>query len=260
MKRFSIVLSLWWLVLSAHPVDIPELSDLKSLSLGRVRALSEGTLNPSFLSFLTKKRFSFSVVNHYQIKELNTFGLYTLLPNPILDASIQMAEFGYDDFQQWRVQAGLSKKIFTEFSVGINLYYKGVTGAFEGDFPAVVGSGTGMNWQAKPNLRCAVLAESILVHTGEKLFRLAMGCEWAVAPDCDLLIEYATNFHDISRLSLGIDYELLDTFTIRAGCYTQRFTPTFGLSFPIKHLIVELACDRHDYLGYHTGIGLSYEF
>lgn len=259
MKRLQIVVFLLYSTVSGYAV-LPEAPDAKSLSMGRVRALSETALNPSSLSFLEKGAAGFTVMNHYQIAELNTFSAFGMFPNKYLDAAVRLSQFGFEDYREWAAQAGVSKRLLPMLSVGASIHYQCVTGVYDEDVPSVTGVDLGVTLRLMPDLRCALLYESLATNADKIRGLFSSGLDYRVAPSCHLLAEYATDFGDITRLSFGIDYELMDSFYIRTGCYTQDFTPTFGLSFTWNRFTADVACDRHAHLGYSTSLGLSCQF
>ena len=237
----------------------PDVTDVKSLALGRLRALSETAVNPASLSSLDSAQVGMAVMNYFQIEELNSYTAYGLFPNSYLDAALRLSGFGYEDYRQWCIHGSFSKKINAKLSVGIGIHYDLTSGTYEEDIPTALGADIGLNYLLHSHLRCVVLYENVFNNSDAYPGLLSSGVEYKMAPSCYLSLEYATDFSGISRFSFGIDYELSDRFCVRTGCYTQEFTPTFGLSFSWNRFTTDIACDKHAQLGYSTSLALSYK-
>ena len=263
MKRIVFFLILLELAITCHSASNWGILDMKSQSLGGLRALSETSYNPAYWSFRDKTQVGFATQNHFQVKELNTLSGYVLLPNPWLDMGVSVAELGYTDYQQWMIHAGFSKKIHSQVAIGATLRYQSQTGLYDENVQPIIGLDLAMNVQLSPQIRGAILYENIAHNTTNAQLptgMLSAGIDYTPLPPCHLFIESASNFRDVLRLTLGIDYELMDKFCVRAGCHTQELTPTFGVSFTWNSLTADVACDRHANLGYSVGMGISYQF
>ena len=259
MKPVFLFLALMGVFTPCFP-SVPNVNDIKSQSLGGLRALSERSLNPTIWSFQEKKRLGMSVQNHFQIKELNSFSGYAIFPNSWLDAGGCVSEFGYEDYHQWEVSAGFSKKLHSQIALGTNLRYRQVTGIYGEGIRPYLGLDLALSYKMNDHLHWGLLFEGVAHNSPGADRMLSLGIDYSLLASCHLFMEYGSNFEDVSRLSIGIDYELMEHFFVRAGCYTQDFAPTFGVSFALSQFVIDVACDRHAYLGYSTGLGISYQF
>ncbi len=250
---------LCWLSLPAFSSDSTE-SDPHSSALGRIQALSESFPNPSALSFYQVPAAGISVMNHFEIKELNTLSGYVIFPNKWLDSGFRMSSSGIEDYRKWLIQGGFSKKIHPKLSIGAILHYEKISSAGDEEIDPVVGFDIGLTFQMNPHFRWALLVKNAADNSKENTTSIHAGVDYSISTACDFLLEGGAGIDGSTRFSAGINYELADRFYIRTGLYSEPLTPTFGLAVARGNLILDISCDKHASLGYSTGIGLSYQF
>jgi hypothetical protein len=88
----------------------------------------------------------------------------------------------------------------------------------------------------------------------------SLGISYHAGESCRFLLECAFRKDEAFSFSSGLEYELDDRFYVRMGLYTKPLTPTFGISFSLSPFSVDVACDKHQVLGYSTMLGISYQF
>ncbi len=233
--------------------------DPRSLSLGNVRALSRQLGNPASLSFREKPLIGITVHNRFEMKELNTGEGYILFPNAWLDTGMKIARFGYSDYELWSGTFGLSKKITPFFSLGCNMHY-----SYERISPdesrSVLQTDIGMYFRLSEKVEAGLLAENPLSNDPYTVFALRGGIGWQVYPSCLLLIEFFSDFNQQFNLSMGVEYELLEQWVLRAGFRTDPGTPTFGLAYSVRSYTVDFHYSNHYLLGNSTSLGVSFHF
>jgi hypothetical protein len=232
--------------------------DVRSVSLGRVHALSTTGINPAFLSFRQKPWLSLSVHNRFQIKELNTFALNGIFPNRLLDAGLQLTELGYEDYHLRTVRGSFAKLLTSRVALGTNIRYQQTTGLYDENNRSFLYADIGIFFRLNETVHLAFLSENLLNNAGD-VCRSSIGVNYEVSTSCCLLLECNVR-KDAAGFSSGVEYELMDHFYCRAGLYTRPLTPTFGVSFLLNTFAVDVACDRHQVLGYSTMLGISYQF
>ncbi len=234
--------------------------DVRSNGLGKVQSLSENLGNPSYLSFLYQKKISFAVNNYFEIKELNAFSIYTIIPNKFLDFGISATDFHFQDFHFLTFKTGFSKKISPKFSLGTNLYMeKTITGS-DHDFKTIVRTDLGMLFKANDQLDFVILGKDLVNNTNDDQLQIFAGCNYKPLPSCALLLEISYEDHGLYNLSAGIEYEFVNSFFLRTGIIAKPFSPTFGASYSHESLMFDFSIDKHQQLGHSMALGISYQF
>jgi hypothetical protein len=231
----------------------------RSVALGRVHALESGVINPSSLSFVQTPTLGFSVYNQYQIKELNNFACYGILPNKLLDIGLQVLKYGYEDYYRWTVQGSFSKKITSMIALGTSFRYQQFSNFGEEEIKPLMHVDLGLFFRINEKLTAALLAEDVINNAQDKC-RSSIGLDYSVVSSCKFLLECTVREKEPLSFSSGIEYELMDHFYFRMGVYSHPLTPTFGVSFSLRPFSIDVACDKHSFLGYSVMLGISYQF
>jgi hypothetical protein len=231
-----------------------------SFALGNLHALDESFVNPASLSFQSNKQLGISVLNRFEMKELNTSNLFGVFPNDWVDASILLLHYGYEDYQIIQAQTGFSKKIFPGFSLGINLIYSHESSILEEDAIHRLSSDIGIRYQHNSSIEWAFLAQNSL-HTGkEQCWNLYGGMAYKALDNCRLFIETGYGFEKKLNVSLGIDYELIEQLNVRVGIQTANKTPSFGIAYRWNKWNINTGFSLHPTLGISSIIELIYNF
>jgi hypothetical protein len=231
-----------------------------SFALGDLHALDQSFINPASLSFQSDKQLRLSVLNRFEMKELNTSNLFGIFPNEWVDAGVLFSHYGYKDYQIIQVQTGFSKKIFSGLSLGINLIYSHESSILEENPNHRLSADMGIRYQYSPTVEWAFLAENG-IHTGkESCWNLYGGMSYKAVDNCRLFIESGYGATQKLSFSLGIDYELVEQLNVRAGIQTANQTPSFGIAYRWNKWQINTGFSLHPTLGISSIIELIYNF
>ena len=236
-------------------------TDARVLAMGSPHALSREFANPAYLSFRSGYKASASLHNRFQMSELNTSGLRLVLPNRFIDAGIQFAHFGYQDYKYLSFQTGLSKKINERFSIGskINLIY--VDNFLNEHSQTGMKVGLGSVFELSETIRICLLAENLASTFGEKDYSLHLGLDYQSLPNLNFSSEVSYNNIDKQIvLSLGSEYQIIDELCFRVGFLTHGTTPSLGAAYTFKNIEVGVAFTSHRILGNSSMIEIGYTF
>jgi hypothetical protein len=235
-------------------------TDARSFALGNLHALSRDALNPAYLAFQTTKQLSASVLNRFEMKELNTVYLQGKYPNRYLNAGLTFSHYGYEDYRIVQAQAGLAKKILPELSIGINLIYFRKSSVWEEIAQNYLSSDIGIYYQLNPKIELAFLADNVLHTFSEECWNIYGGISYEVMEHCFLLTETAYGAINHFDFSLGIEYELVEELKVRAGTQVLVKIPSFGVAYLWNKWTVDAGFSLHPVLGTCSIIGLNYCF
>jgi hypothetical protein len=243
-----------------YGVDEWSSTDVRSFSLGNIRALSDELLNPASISFAERTLGGISVLNRFQMKELNTANLYLKYPNKRLDAGFKLSIFGYEDYRMIRSQFGFSKKISSGFALGVHLSYLNESSILD-DYPySSLASSLGGCYMINRQITLAFLGENLLHTSKRDDIGLYAGVKYKPSESSLFVFEtgYAKEFP--FRFAVGFEYAVEEKFLIRAGFNSYFQTPSLGVAYRWTKGWVETGFSWHSTLGISSMAGLNFEF
>jgi hypothetical protein len=244
----------------AYPFEEVKTIDIRTLSLGQMRALSQGLVNPAYLPFTERKQIGASVFNRFEMKELSTKSVFILFPNRLLDMNFHLSAFGYDEYQLTNVQAGFAKKLSSGFSIGISGNYLTNSSILEEQNQTYLQADLGFFWQINEDFQWALLTEN-LIHTRNLQPRFCFsGVNYQLIPTVCILLETGFDFQNQFSVSAGLEYGIAEQITIRGGFRNNLQTPSFGFAYELEHWKIDAAFLFHQKLGLSNGISVAYLF
>ena len=234
-------------------------SNPKDFSLGDVYALSEELQNPANLSFQENQELGLSVLNRFQIKELNTGSFYWKHPNRLLNYGFKLSAFGYEDYQIISSQTSLSKKINAKIGIGINLVYFNQSSLLEENAKHFFSSGIGFYSNLNQKIDWAFSVDNLLSTSSSELpISVHSGVKYSPYPNTFFLLEGSYRDNDYFNLSVGFEYFLLEQFILRTGFKTNPKTPSLGIGYVLDKWKIDAGFSLHSTLGISSVIGISY--
>jgi hypothetical protein len=233
-------------------------NDVRSFSLGKIRALSEELLNPANIPFSNRKECGISVFNQFQMKELNTVALYLKYPNKWLDTGVKISTFGYTDYRIIQTQFGFAKKILPDLSVGVHLSYLNESSILETHSRHYLTSGLGFYFNMNEQIDLALLGENLLHSLDENQFNVSAGLKYKVAEHSFFLLEASSGKEIHFSFSAGLEYEIFNQFIIRSGFKSNPGTPFFGIAYQWNKCIIDTGFSFHSTLGTSSMIGIKF--
>ncbi|MDR0863601.1 MAG: hypothetical protein LBO74_01555 [Candidatus Symbiothrix sp.] len=258
---FKNLLILSFVCFSQTSLAVSELffMDARSFALGNVHALSDELLNPATIAFSEQRQAGISVLNRFQMKELNTANLYLKYPNKWLDAGVKFSTFGYEDYRISQMQASFAKKIAPNLSLGIQLAYLNESSILEENARQTFTSGLGVYYRLNEKIDLALLGENLLHTFDDNPVCGYAGMKYKPFENSVLLLEANYGKETQFTFSLGFEYEILNQFLIRAGFRSNPKTPSFGIAYQWNKWTVEAGFSFHSVLGVSSIIGVNFE-
>ena len=244
----------------AYPFEGLEAIDVRSISLGQLKALSQGLTNPAYVPFSEHKQVGVSVFNRFEMKELGTRCIFGLFPNRLIDLNCRLSTFGYDEYQLIEGQAGFAKKITQKFAIGTSVGFLTKNSILEERVQTCLFADISLFWQINEALEWALTTEN-LIHTRnfQPVFCFT-GIKYQLVPTACILME--TGFDSQKRFSVnaGIEYEMVRQLTVRGGFRNNPRMPSLGFAYRVEQWNIETAFQFHPELGVSSGISASYFF
>jgi len=244
----------------AYPFDETKSIDVRALSLGQMKALSQGLTNPAYLPFLERKQIGVSVFNRFEMKELSTRSIYCLIPNRLLDMSFHLSAFGYGDYQLTDVQASFAKKLSQRFSIGTSVSYMSENSILEESVQTYLFADVSCFWRINNSFEWALITENLIHTRNPQPSFCYTGVKYQLIPTACILLESGYDFQNQLSVSAGIEYEIVRQLTVRGGFQNNPKSPSLGFACKIGHWSVDTAFLFHPVLGLSSGISVEYSF
>ncbi|GAP71540.1 hypothetical protein SAMD00024442_136_1 [Candidatus Symbiothrix dinenymphae] len=234
--------------------------DVRSFSLGDLHALSDAMHNPAQMAIAGKREAGLSVLNRFQMSELNTGTLYAKLPNQWLDVGAKVSVFGYSDYQLTQVQAGFAKQIFADFAIGVNGTVANENSILEEASTTFFTTGIGIYWHFNNQFDWALLVENVLNTLPDNPIKIFGGCNYKPIEFASIALEGSYDKTNHFNLSIGLEYEILKQFILRSGVTTDTGTPSFGIGYRWSRWQADIGFALHPELGTNSMIGIRTTF
>ncbi|MDR0427511.1 MAG: hypothetical protein LBH12_02785, partial [Dysgonamonadaceae bacterium] len=224
-----------------------------------IRALSDELQNPAVLSVQAHPELGLSVLNRFEMKELNTAGMYLKYPNRLLDCGFRLSTFGYDEYRISNIQLSSAKKVTSRLSLGANLLYYNESSILNDESGHYFSSDLGFRYLLTDRINIAVLFENILRSDSERsLFSACLGFEYTPYKHTSFLMEASCGEDKKVNLSVGVESVLSDRFILRAGLKAESQTPSFGIGYMMDKWVIESGFSFHSELGVSSIIGVRF--
>jgi len=261
---YKSILCLWVLCMGiplfAYSQEETNDVDARALALGNIKALSRNLSNPAYLAFTEQKELGASVYNRFGMKELNTMSIYAMLPNQTIDAGFLFSSYGYEEYRLLQGQVSLAKKLSSCLSIGTNITYLNENSILEPKSKSFLSADIGLYYHINDSFEAAFTTENLL-HTSNSFHSFYnVGILYRLLPSCPVLLEAGSDFNQYLEIKAGIEYKIVDQFTVRAGFRTQPQTPSIGFAYTGTQWGTEVAFLLHPVLGVSSAIGISYYF
>lgn len=269
MKNLSSIICL--LLLACTPVyggDYVRIPDARCLGMGTNGVTQSVLFNPALISLSAKKELSTSYYNRYAMKELGTVSASFLYPNKILDTNISVSSYGYDAYRESMFLVSVSKMLGKRFTLGMAVTYRFLQTEVMDESPAQLAVDLGITYRPVKDLLLGVSMlnyPSVTLNKNEEMntisdYSLHAGFAWQFLSQLVLTGEVINTKETAITGNLGIEYEPITNFRIRAGMSVAPLIPGMGVGYSFSFFTVDAAVTYHQLLGVSTGIGLKTTF
>ncbi len=235
------------------------ISDVRAFSLGNIRSLSDELINPAYISFSDQKEIGTSILNHFQISELNTANLYLKYPNKRLDTGIKLSTFGFEDYRISQIQFGFSKKIHSSVALGINLNCLNEYSLLNENSQYFFTAGIGFYYILTQDIHLTMLAENLIETSEENKILFSTGIKYMIVPNSIFYLESKYEKETHFKFSIGFEYDILDQFIVRLGIQTNPKIPSLGITYQWNNWNIDVGFSLHSALGISSMIGVCFK-
>ena len=244
----------------AYPFEETKFVDVRTLSLGQMKAMSQGLTNPAYIPFSGRKQIGISVFNRFEMSELNTRSIWCLFPNRLLNMSFHLSMFGYDEYQLIEGKAGFAKKLSQKFSIGTSVNYITKNSILEEKIQTYLHADISLFWLINDAIEWALTTENLIHTRNSQPVFCNTGIKYHLIPTTCILLETGYDFKNRFSVSAGFEYEIIKQLMVRGGFRNNPKAPSLGFAYKSEHWSVETAFLFHPALGVSSGISVGYSF
>lgn len=204
--------------------------------------------------------------NKFSMKELAISSFAGLYRSSFMTNALSVASAGYEDYRQTTVGLHARKKLSRQISLGIALHSLSVSAIVLEKSIWEVYPRLGMEFRPNEALTLGLYVNNPIRFGSTDQERLAThfsataGASYRIFEQMLFASEYEWMDTDMHRFRLGMEFALLPELKIRAGLANRPLSPSFGFGYHYKQWVVDVASERHRYLGTSLSIGLTYLF
>lgn len=199
----------------------------------------------------------------FAIKELNNINTSFIYPFKLMHLGIAVNHYGYVKYNQQNISIGLSKKIHSNFNLGINLNYTAINIVEQESANAFYGSVSAF-YKLQKNWQLGVLISNITqanynINTYGNVNTFArIGLKYTLNKNVYLIADIDKTLTQEMVLKGGINYALHPLFNVSLGYASNPNYITFGFNAKLKQLEVQFASSIHQTLGITPHIALVF--
>lgn len=252
-----------------NAVDNLRASDIRSLSMGNLGVTQSFLFNPSLVSTYSNSYVALSYFNKYSVEGLGAVNGSFVYPNDKLSTAINISSFGFDDYRESMVRLSLSKRLSSQFYLGLAFHYSFLQSVLNEDTPQRLSSDVGVTYVPVNNLLIGVLIMNFPTVSFSKNNNdykdinssiIQTGFQYRIINSVLISAELHYDEDDKFGGSAGLEYEPFEKFKIRAGINAVPLSPSFGLGYKLKSVSVDIGALYHSVLGVSSGLEIRYHF
>lgn len=248
---------------------VPELNGAKAAATGMASVTVTDVWavqnNIGALAGLELSSIAFSYNTRLHLQELTTFGALVALPLQKGAVAVSFTRFGTGAYHTQTAGLGYSHKI-NYISLGVKVsYLQQSIEHYESRGKLVVEAGGKAELFPKVHFAAHAynLTQSSFPTDNDKQLipiLLKAGLVYLPTETIQLFIQTLKDVEFPARLSAGLDYQIVETLSLRTGILTAPVVASFGLGFCPGKFSFDYAFRHHNTIGTAHHISIAYQF
>jgi hypothetical protein len=222
--------------------------------------------NQAGLAFLKGINIGLGFQNAFLVKELSTKSISVAIPLKSGVFGINYGYFGYPKFNENKIGLAFAKALGKRIAVGIQLDYQFTH--IDGDYgnKATALGEVGILTEPIDNLLIGahvfnVWRSKLSTVDNEYIPTIfTIGASYRLYDIALLSIEFEKDLDLEMVFKSGLEFELIENFSLRAGIATNPNIFSFGLGYTFQSFDLNIAFSKHPVLGYSPGVSIIYAF
>lgn len=222
--------------------------------------------NQAGLAYQKQSSLGIYYENQFLLKEMSYNQLAGVLPVKNSAFGVQVAYFGYSDYNEQFYGLSYGRMLGERLSIGVQLDY--LKTFIRGDYGSkgLLTFDLGMMYQISEQLRIGAhifnpLNVKLSDYNDERIpSAITLGAEWKLNESLRILGEFEGDGSDKMQFKAGTEYMVNEWFALRAGVTTDPSIFTFGVGIHLDQLHIDFSSGMHQVLGYSPQFSMHYTF
>jgi hypothetical protein len=244
----------------------PQTSGARGLATGGVgltfQDIHAGWGNPAGLASLTQTSFALFAEQRFalsDIRQVSAVGAFSLGEST---GGLTVSYYGFEGYNEQRIGLLYGRKLGEKIQLGAQLYTLGVNIPEYGN-KQVVSFELGLLTSISPSVTLAgKVANPIrvaLLEDEDLPSVISVGFQYDPGSQVSIFGEVEKDILFPVRVRVGLEYQLMEAFFLRAGVATEPSVLSFGIGYLLMdQWRLDFAASYHQYLGFTPGIGVVY--
>jgi len=219
--------------------------------------------NPAGLGFVNQFAFGVFAERRFLVSGLDLFNGSVALPTKTGTFGVGINYLGRKEYNEKMMSLSFGKLFAKKFSVGVKFDYLNYSIVEYGQRNLFTFD-VGFQYQALKNLLLGAHVFNPLPLELEKVYGekvatiLRFGAAYQPIKKITLLAEFEKDLVYQPNLKFGLDYQVVEIFSIRAGINSFPLRGTFGFGLNMKGFNLDFSGNYHSVLGITPQLSLSY--
>lgn len=268
--RWKIIFIITVCCATAHANSFDDAAGARSSALGNhTSALSDvfsASNNQAGIGFLKKYAFGISAKNKFLVKELTLMNAAAVLPTKTGVFGLSVHHAGTSLYSESKIGIAFAKSFGERFSFGLQFDYLNFR-------ISEYGSKNLFTFEA--GVQYFLIPEKLLAgahinnplrltldeETDEKLPTvMRFGLNYSPSKKVSVLAEIEKDLDFAPVYKAGVEYRVVEKFSLRGGFNANPFQGAFGFGLNLKNLTIDVASLFHPQLGVSPHVSIAYAF
>jgi len=219
--------------------------------------------NQAGLSFIKTPSAILFTEQRFAVTEIRSIAAGFAYPTKSGVFGLNLNYFGFEDYNEQKIGLAYSRKLMDKLSIGAQVNYINFRIPEYGS-QGFLSFDLGLQAQVLDDL---ILAAHIANPIGQEIVEddnlptvFKIGAAYCPSKKAVIMLEMEKDIDFETRIKGGLEYKLIEAFSLRAGFSSNPSAFSFGAGYTIKEqLRIDIGASYHNILGFSPGLGVIYE-
>lgn len=221
--------------------------------------------NQASLAYLQDKTIGISYNNHFLLKELSTKNISLVTPFKFASLGLSVSNFGYSSFSVTRYSIACGKKLYSNIAAGIRV---GIVNLSQGEEYGSVNRftfSTGVLYQINDHTELGIIINNPFYKSNAEHIdndhqtSYKLGIKHKLSDKVNFYLQTDKCTSEPVKFKIGTEFNN-NKFIFNCGASTSPYEFSFGTGLYYRDLLIFLANQYNQYLGFSPAASIQYTF
>lgn len=239
--------------------------DVRSLGMGKTTIGMHSFMFPASVASMENTVY-IGYQSRFSMKELSIMSASAVFNNSFLNFGLNFGTYGFEHFRESKIGLTIARKLSDKINLGVAVQLQTINSIAQENNTYFIYPDIGIEYQLTDKLTIGLginnlLRAAINDELKEKnVFSVQTGFSYRLSKECVLGAEIEPNSEKEVRWRTGIEYTMIDNFSVRAGYSSKPALPSIGVGYKIKQFSMDVAAEQYRQLGTSVSLGLKYDW